>query len=502
MSEIIRFNGVSKKFGKVVAVNSVDLSIENGEIHSIIGENGAGKTTLMRLLYGMYKPNSGKIFVRGKEVNFSSPKDAIDNEIGMVHQNFMLIDDFTVYENVVLGSEPHHLIYFDREKAKRKVEKLAKAYNIEIDVNDFIDSLSVGFQQKVEILKLLYRNAEILIFDEPTAVLTYQESKALFDTIRKFKAAGKTVIFISHKLKEVKEISDRVSVMRNGKLLDTLKNENLSEVELSKMIAGREIKNLTTVSLKKGETILEIDNLTAMGDKGIPAVKGLSLNVSRGEVLGIAGVVGNGQSELEEAIAGMRKITSGQIKFKGIDITKMSVRKRRELGMGYIPEDRIRTGLAPLASILENIIMGHQNEKEFSARLDFMRRRRAKRFANRLVNEYKIVCKSIDEQVGTLSGGNMQKVVIAREFAHDVDLLVVSQPTRGVDVGGIEFIHKGILAMKKSGKAVLLISSDLDEILQLSDRIIVMYEGQIVHSTSAKNADVQKIGLAMLGMRS
>lgn len=502
MSEIIRFNGVSKKFGKVVAVNSVDLSIENGEIHSIIGENGAGKTTLMRLLYGMYKPNSGKIFVRGKEVHFSSPKDAIDNEIGMVHQNFMLIDDFTVYENVVLGSEPHHLIYFDREKAKRKVEKLAKAYNIEIDVNDFIDSLSVGFQQKVEILKLLYRNAEILIFDEPTAVLTYQESKALFDTIRKFKAAGKTVIFISHKLKEVKEISDRVSVMRNGKLLDTLKNENLSEVELSKMIAGREIKNLTTVSLKKGETILEIDNLTAMGDKGIPAVKGLSLNVSRGEVLGIAGVVGNGQSELEEAIAGMRKITSGQIKFKGIDITKMSVRKRRELGMGYIPEDRIRTGLAPLASILENIIMGHQNEKEFSARLDFMRRRRAKRFANRLVNEYKIVCKSIDEQVGTLSGGNMQKVVIAREFAHDVDLLVVSQPTRGVDVGGIEFIHKGILAMKKSGKAVLLISSDLDEILQLSDRIIVMYEGQIVHSTSAKNADVQKIGLAMLGMRS
>ncbi len=502
MSEIIRFNSVTKKFGKVVAVNSVDLSIKSGEIHSVIGENGAGKTTLMHLLYGMYKPDSGKIFVRAKEVNFSSPKDAIKDEIGMVHQNFMLIDDFTVYENVVLGAEPHHFISFDREKAKRTVAKLAKEYKMEIDVNEIVGSLSVGLQQKVEILKLLYRNASILIFDEPTAVLTPQESETLFNTLRKFKAFGKTVIFISHKLKEVKEISDRVSVMRNGKLLDTFKNENLSEIDLAKMIAGREIQNPAAVSSKKGETILKINDLTIIGDKGIPAVKGLSLDVSRGEIVGIAGVVGNGQSELEEALVGMRKIANGKIEFKGVDIGKMSVRKRREFGIGYIPEDRIRTGLAPIASVLENVIMGHQNEREFSARLDFMKRKRARYFANQLVNEYRIVCKSVDEQVGTLSGGNMQKVVIAREFAHDVDLLIVSQPTRGVDVGGIEFIHKKILDMKKSGKAVLLISSDLDEILLLSDRIVVMYEGQIVHSTSTKDADLQKIGLAMLGMRS
>lgn len=501
MSEIVRFKSVTKKFGKVVAVNEVNLSIKSGEIHSIIGENGAGKTTLMRLLYGMYKPDNGSMFLKGKVVRFSSPKDAIENKIGMVHQNFMLIDDFTVYENVVLGLEPRKWFSFDRKLAKEKVRKLVEEYRMKVDIDERVGKISVGLQQKVEILKLLYRNSNVLIFDEPTAVLTPQESNALFQIFQKFKSVGKTVIFISHKIKEVKKVSDRVSVMRNGNLLGTFVNKDLSESKLAEMIAGRKISKLMSARTKIGRIILKTENLMVLGDKGIPKVKNLDLEVKSGEIVGIAGVVGNGQSELEEAVSGMRKIFSGKIVFNNVDVTYMSVRKRRELGMMYIPEDRIRTGLAPLASIRENVIMGHQNKKKFLGRFDFIKRKSVRAFSEKAVKDYEIVCKSIEEQVGTLSGGNMQKVVIAREFSHDAGFLMVSQPTRGVDVRGIEFIHKKILSMKKAGGAVLLISADLDEILTLSDRILVMYEGEIIYTTSIQEAESKRIGLAMLGVR-
>ncbi len=502
MSEIVRLKSVTKKFGKVVAVNEVNLSIESGEIHSIIGENGAGKTTLMRLLYGMYKPDNGSIFLRDKAVRFSSPRDAIENKIGMVHQNFMLIDDFAVYENVVLGSEPRKWFSFDRKLARERVRRLAEEYKMEVDVDELVGKMPVGLQQKVEILKLLYRNSNILIFDEPTAVLTPQESDVLFQIFKKFKLSGKTVIFISHKLKEVKKISDRVSVMRNGSLLGTFINEELSEMKLAEMIAGRKISKLVSIQTEAGKTVLKTENLTVLGDKGLPEVRNLDLEVKSGEIVGIAGVVGNGQSELEEAISGMRKIASGKIIFNNMDVTHMSVRERRELGMVYIPEDRIRTGLAPLASIRENVIMGHQNEKKFLGRLDFIKRKNIHTFAKKIVKNYAIVCKSVEEQAGTLSGGNMQKVVIAREFSQNADFLIISQPTRGVDVLGIEFIHKKILDMKKVGGAVLLISADLDEVLALSDRILVMYEGQIIYTTFIQEAESKKIGLAMLGIRS
>lgn len=502
MSEIIRLESITKKFGKVIAVNNVNLSIENGEIHSIIGENGAGKTTLMRLLYGMYKLDSGSMFLRNESVRFSSPKDAIENKIGMVHQNFMLIDDFTVYENVVLGLEPRKFLSFDRTLAREKVRKLAEEYEMEVDIDWLVGKISVGLQQKVEILKLLYRNSNILIFDEPTAVLTPQESDALFQIFQKFKDSEKTVIFISHKLKEVKKVSDRVSVMRNGNLLKTFINKNLSEEQLAEMIAGRKISKTIPIRTKIGKAILKTENLTILGNKRIPKVKKMSFEVKSGEIVGIAGVVGNGQSELEEAVSGMRKISSGKMIFNGKDATRMSVRERRELGMVYIPEDRIRTGLAPLASIRDNLVMGHQNEKFFLGSLEFIKRSSVRAFAEESVKSYEIVCKSIEEQVGTLSGGNMQKVVIAREFSQNVSFLMISQPTRGVDVRGIEFIHKKILDMKKSGGAVLLISADLDEILALSDRILVMYEGQIIYSTSIQDAVSKKIGLAMLGIRS
>ncbi|WP_036222080.1 ABC transporter ATP-binding protein [Mesoaciditoga lauensis] len=500
MKTIVELESVTKKFGKIIAVSEVNLSIQDGEIHSVIGENGAGKTTLMRILYGMYKPDRGRIKVAGESVKFSSPKDAIFKGIGMVHQNFMLIDTFTVYENVVLGSEPKKGIKFDRKKAKEKVKELAAMYKMNLDVDEKVGRLSVGLQQKVEILKLLYRNAKILIFDEPTAVLTPHESEILFEILKRFKKNSKTVIFISHKLKEVKEISDRITVMRNGRNLGTFENKNLSEEKLAEMIAGRKLSHFSPPTVEVGKTALKVKDVSFIKN-GISVLKNVNLEIREGEIVGIAGVVGNGQSELEEIVSGMTIPTSGKVFFYGEEITNLSVRKRREKGMVYIPEDRIKTGLAPLASIEENMLMGHQNKKQFLGKMALLKRKNIKEFTTSLVKNYDIVCKSPNEQAGTLSGGNMQKVVIAREFSHDARFLVISQPTRGVDVGAIEFVHKRIMEMKKKGIAILLISSDLDEIFALSDKIVVMYEGRINYVTSRENAQPTEIGLAMLGMR-
>jgi ABC-type uncharacterized transport system ATPase subunit len=499
MKTAIEFESVTKKFGKITAVEAVNLSIQDGEIHSIIGENGAGKTTLMRLLYGIYKPDKGRIKLFGKNVKFFSPKDAILNGIGMVHQNFMLIDTFTVYENVVLGFEPKRNMSFDRKKAKETVKELSIKYGMNLNVEEKVERLSVGLQQKVEILKLLYRKANILIFDEPTAVLTPQESKLLFEILKKFKESGKTIIFISHKLKEVKEISDRITVMRNGKNLGTFKNEDISEEKLAEMVAGRKIPKLSFSKVTSTKPILKIANISLV-ENGIKILNDVNLEVREGEIAGIAGVVGNGQSELEEIVSGMRSPTSGKIFFYDEDVTKLGVKSRREKGMVYIPEDRIKTGLAPLASIEENMLMGHQNEKKFLSKMELLKRRNIRKFAISLIKDYDVVCKSPDEQAGTLSGGNMQKVVIAREFSHKARFLLISQPTRGVDIGGIEFIHERIMKMKEEGIGVLLFSSDLDEILTLSDKIAVMYEGKINYLTNRENSNSTEIGLAMLGM--
>ncbi len=497
---LIEFKSVTKKFGKVLAVDHVDLSIEKGEIHSVIGENGAGKTTLMRILYGMYRPNEGKIIINSEETNFSSPKDAIAKGIGMVHQNFMLVDGFTVYENVVLGLEPKKGITFNRKRARKTVEDLTHKYSMEINVKEHVENLSVGLQQKVEILKLLYRNANVLIFDEPTAVLTPQETAKLFEILRIFKKAEKTVIFISHKLKEVKEISDRITVMRKGKNLGTFENPDLSEERLAEMIAGRKLSKLDVFPSKPGKRVIELRNVS-FSKNGLRVLKNVNLEVREGEIVGIAGVVGNGQSELEEIVSGMKIPQSGEIMFSGKNVTHSSVKERRKIGMVYIPEDRIRTGLAPIATVRENLLMGHQNKEKFLGKFALLKRRKIDKFAENLVNNYDVTCKSIEEQVGTLSGGNMQKIVIAREFSHDAKFLMISQPTRGVDVGGIEFIHRRILEMKRANVAILLISADLDEILSLSDRILVMYEGKIVYSVERTRANANEIGLAMLGVK-
>ncbi len=497
----IELRNITKKFGNLIAVNNVNLSILDGEIHSIVGENGAGKSTLMKILYGVHKPTEGIIVIDGRQVFIPNPKKALQFGIGMVHQEFMLVDDFTVYENVVLGFEPKSKGIFLRKKSYDVVEKLCRQYKIDLDVNKKILNLSVGQKQKVEILKLLYRKAKVLILDEPTAVLTPEEVNTLFETVRQFKRSGKTVIFISHKLKEIIDISDRVTIMRNGSLLATYENNNLNIDKLSEMIAGRKVTKITfsrSKNISSKETILELKNVFAYNDRGETKLKDFFLQVNKGEVYGIAGVSGNGQSELEEIISGISKNYVGEIKLFGKNLKEMSVKEIRNLKMSYIPEDRLKTGLAPIATIKENFLLGYHEDKRFLKKFGLLKSKQIDKFVIESIKKYDITAFSPKEQVGNLSGGNMQRVVIAREFEHDPDFILISHPTRGVDIGGIEFIHKKLLEMKKNFKTVLLISADIDEILSLSDRIGVIYNGKIVYEDCREKIDIKKIGKAML----
>jgi simple sugar transport system ATP-binding protein len=497
----IDLKNITKKFGNLVAVNNVNLSILDGEIHSIVGENGAGKSTLMKILYGVHKPTSGVIEINGKKIFIANSKKALQLGIGMVHQEFMLVDDFTVYENVVLGFEPSSKGVFLRRTSYELVKKLCRQYKIDLDINEKILNLSVGQKQKVEILKLLYRKAKILILDEPTAVLTPEEVETLFETVRQFKRSGKTVIFISHKLKEVIDISDRVTIMRNGSLLATYKNNNLNIDKLSEMIAGRKISKITfskSTTVDSKEAVLELNDVFAYNNRGETKLKNFSLRVNKGEVYGIAGVSGNGQSELEEIISGISKNYTGEIKLFGKSLKTLSVKEIRNLGMSYIPEDRLKTGLAPIATIRENFLLGYHEDRRFLGNFGLLRSRQIHNFVVESIKKYDIAAFSPKEQVGNLSGGNMQRVVIAREFEHDPDFILISHPTRGVDIGGIEFIHKKLLEMKENFKTVLLISADIDEILSLSDRIGVIYNGKIVYEDYREKIDMKKIGKAML----
>ncbi|ACL69634.1 ABC transporter ATP-binding protein [Halothermothrix orenii] len=496
---VIQMNGITKRFPGVVANDKVDFELKKGEIHALLGENGAGKTTLMKCLYGLYQPDEGDIFINGKKVSISDPNDAINLGIGMVHQHFMLVPPFTVAENIVLGSEPVRNYQLDYEKAVKDVKQLSKRYKLNVDPEAKVQDISVGMQQRVEILKALYRGADILILDEPTAVLTPQEVDELIDIMRSLTEEGKSIIFITHKLKEVKAIADRVTVIRRGKLINTVEADSATSEDLAKMMVGREV--LLRVEKEKanpGEVILEVSNIKARNDRGLMALNGTSFSVRRGEILGIAGVEGNGQSELAEVLTGLREIEDGEIYLKGKNIASYSTRQIIEAGVSYIPEDRQKRGLVLDFALYENLILGNHYRAPYSNGLN-MNYNKIRKEVRNLIKDFDIRTPDEDVKAKSLSGGNQQKVIIAREFNREHDLLIAAQPTRGVDVGAIEFIHKQIIEQRDSGKAVLLISLELDEILSLSDRIAVIYEGEIVDILDPDEATEEKLGMLMAG---
>lgn len=501
---IIEFRNVSKQFPGVLANDNISLHIHKREIYAIVGENGAGKSTLMKTMYGLHEPTSGEVYIKGERVERFSPSNAIKRGIGMVHQHFMLVPSFTIAENIVLGSEPRYKkIFSDKKKIVEIVEQLSKTYGLEVDPNAKIQDVSVGIQQRVEILKTLYKGAEILILDEPTAVLTPQETEELFKVIRRLvNELDKTVIIITHKLNEVLAISHRVAVMRQGKLVDVLHTKDVNKRILAELMVGREVllEDIDKPDIQ-GEEVVKVSNLVVKDNRGFHALKGVSFHIKSGEILGVAGIQGNGQSELVEAITGMRKIESGKVFIKKIDATGLSPKGIRELGVAHIPEDRLATGLSKASSIADNILMGNQYKEEFCNNKIHLKRDRIRDYAQKLIKKFDVRTSSEDVKVGSLSGGNMQKVVIAREFSFDTEILLIAQPTRGVDIGAIEFIHNQIIKKRNEGCAILLVSAELDEIFRLSDRIITLYEGEV--TGEFKNGEISKneIGYFMTGNR-
>ena len=496
----VDMRGITKQFPGVRANDHVDFSVRHGEIHALVGENGAGKSTLMNELYGLVHPDSGEILINGKAVHIGGPRDAIALGIGMVHQHFMLIPVFSVGENVMLGREPvAGPGFYDRAKARAEIATLTKRYGLALDPDARMGDLPVGLQQRAEIVKVLYRGASILILDEPTGVLTPQESKELFAVLRDLVTSGKTIIFISHKLKEVLEISDRITVMRRGKVVGHLVTKDTNEEEIATLMVGREV--LLRVDKKPatpGGVALKVDGLTASSDQNVPALKGVTFELRYGEILGIAGVEGNGQSELMEVLAGNRKATGGHVLLGGRDITTMDARTERDAGVAFIPEDRRGTGLVLAFSIAENSILGREREPAFSWRQFVLRLVAIRDWARRLVKEFDIRTPGIDVAARSLSGGNQQKVIVAREMGSRPKVLLAAQPTRGVDIGAIEFIHRQIVKERDEGAAVLLVSAELDEVRSLSDRIAVMYEGRIVTIVSPDTPE-ERLGLLMAG---
>ncbi|NPA89834.1 MAG: ABC transporter ATP-binding protein [Chloroflexi bacterium] len=502
MTPVLELRNITKRFPGVLANDHINLTLEQGEIHALLGENGAGKTTLMNILYGLYKADEGEILIRGKPVEIRSPSDAIAHGIGMVHQHFMLVPVMTVTENIMLGAESTKFgPFLDRKAAAQRIRELSQKHGLEVDPDAYIKDLPVGIQQRVEILKLLYRKADILILDEPTAVLTPQEVEELFDVIRSLVAQGNSVIFITHKLKEVMAIADRVTVLRRGRVVGTTRPEETTEEELAAMMVGREVRLVVEKKpAQPGDVVLSIRNLHVQDERGEPAVRGVDLDVRAGEIVGIAGVQGNGQTELVEAITGLRDPEDGTITVKGVDLTWASSRRFFEQGAAHVPEDRQRDGLVLSYPVRDNLILNMYYKPPFA--IGFRVQEKAiEENALRLVKEFDIRTPDIYTPVANLSGGNQQKVIIAREFSRPIDLLVASQPTRGLDVGSIEYIHKRLVAKRDEGCAVLLVSSELDEIMALSDRIAVMYEGKIMAVLSAEEATREQLGLLMAGVR-
>ena len=490
--------GITKRFPGVVANDRIDLEVKAGEIHALLGENGAGKTTLMNILFGLSRPDEGEILLDGQPAQIADPADAISRGIGMVHQHFMLIPVLTVAENILLGAETMaNPIFLDRSEARRRIVELGKRFGFEIDPDARVETLSVGWQQRVEILKALYRQARILVLDEPTAVLTPQETVEVFAVFRRLAAEGHSIIFISHKLYEVLEIADRITVIRNGRVVGTRQPSQTNEDDLAELMVGREV--LLTVdrgTSHPSEPMLTVENLRVRSDRGQEVVRGVNFTVRAGEILGIAGVAGNGQDELVEAITGLRRSTGGTVHLAGQSITSWPVRHRREHGLGYVPGDRQKYGLVLGFPVSDNLVLTQYYNRPFARGIQ-RDDAAIEEWARGTIEEFDIRTPSGAVPAGTLSGGNQQKVIVAREFSRDLKTLVLDQPTRGLDVGSIEFIHKQAISKRDAGTGILLVSAELDEVLELSDRIAVMYRGEIVAVVDGRAANKEEIGLLM-----
>jgi ABC-type uncharacterized transport system ATPase subunit len=490
---------MTKRFPGVVANDHIDLDLYEGEVHALLGENGAGKSTLMNIVYGLYHPDEGEIRVKGKPISLGSPREAIEAGIGMVHQHFMLIPVMTVAENIVLASEPRRAgVLLDYDAARKRVRALSERYGLAVDPDAKIENISVGQQQRVEILKALYRGADILILDEPTAVLTPQEASELFEVVRSLTAQGKSVIFISHKLNEVAEIADRISVLRRGKLIDTVPAAGATEEGLARLMVGRDVLlRVEKTPARPAEPLLQVEDLHVFDDRLLEAVRGVSFEVRAGEILGIAGVDGNGQTELIDAIAGLRKPAHGRVLIGEKDMSGEDARDRLDAGLGHIPQDRQLHGLVLDFSLAENLAL-HEYRKPPDSRYGWLFPNRMVARARQLLQEFDVRGGGPQTPARSLSGGNQQKVIIAREVERDPRILIAAQPTRGLDVGAIEFVHRRLVAERDEGRGILLVSLELDEILSLSDRILVLYEGTIV-GEFPPSATEEELGIAMIG---
>ena len=497
---LLELLGITKRFPGIVANDHVDFELAKGEVHALLGENGAGKSTLMNILYGLYHPDEGEIRLEGKRIRIDSPRDAIDRGIGMVHQHFMLIPVMTVAENIVLATEPTKGPFLDLASAEKRVRELSKQYGLTVRPEAKVASISVGMQQRAEILKALYRGAEILILDEPTAVLTPQEASELFTILRSLQEDGKSIIFISHKLNEVLEIADRITVLRQGKRIDTVPREGATREGLARLMVGREVVlSVEKPPAEPGETLLEVKDLVVADERGLEAVRGISLEVKAGEIVGIAGVDGNGQSELIDALTGLRSPSAGTITAAGENLTSANARACLDAGVGHIPEDRQVRGLVLDFTLAENLAL-HDYAKEPNSRWGWLYPGRLIERAGRLLKEFDVRGGRPQTLAAALSGGNQQKVVIAREVSRDPRILVAAQPTRGLDVGAIEFVHRRLVKERDEGRAILLVSFELEEILSLSDRILAVYEGRIVGEYEPGVSE-EELGIAMTGGR-
>lgn len=500
LSYVIEMLGIRKEFPGIVANDDITLQVEEGEIHAILGENGAGKSTLMSILFGLYHADKGVIKVRGKEVHIKSPNDAYELGIGMVHQHFQLVHNFTVAENIILGKEGNFV--YNIKEASRKIKEISERYGLSIEPDMVIEDITVGMQQRVEILKMLYRDADILIFDEPTAVLTPQEIDELMQIMRNLAAEGKSIILITHKLDEIKAVASKCTIIRRGKLIGEVDVATASAADMAAAMVGRPVSfKVDKKPSVPGDAVLELKDLSVMNSKKVLGLKHFSLAVRSGEIIGIAGVDGNGQSELVEAITGLRKAESGSIFFKGKDITNLSIAERNEMGLGHIPEDRQKRGLILSAPLTTNMVIKEFYKKPFSAKgiLDYQE---IAGYSEEIVEKFDVRSgEGIDSFAGKLSGGNQQKAIIGREITADPDLLIAVQPTRGLDVGAIEFIHQQLVAERDKGKAVLLVSFELDEIFNLSDKIAVISGGELIDIVETSETDEHEVGLMMAGIR-
>lgn len=500
MELLLRVEGLTKRFPQVIANDNISFDVRKGEIHCLLGENGAGKTTLAECLYGFYRPDAGRIYFKGQPVRLTSPSDAIELGIGMVHQHFVLVPPLTVIENVVVGT-PHAGILLDLRHAEKRLEELCRSYSVDLDLHAKVWQLSVGEQQWVEILKALYVGSELLILDEPTAVLTPQETERLFATLKRMTQEGLSIILITHKLDEVMSVSDRVTVLRKGKLVATVNTAEVTKADLARMMVGREvIFRVHKEDLPLGEPLLEVRDLHALNDRGQEALRRVSFTLHRHEIFGLAGVAGNGQKELFEVLAGVRRAESGQILLDGEDVTNCSPSELMARGIGHIPEDRLREGLVLDFSVAENLILGQQRKEPYR-RGPLLNFGHIRQFAAACVSSFEIMTPSVEHPAKFLSGGNLQKVILARELRQRPRLLLANQPTRGLDVGVIEYVHRRLLEQRAEGAAILMASEDLEEILNLSDRVAVIFRGQIMSIFNARDADLETIGLLMAGVR-